>query len=214
MNKRILAFLLILGILAATLIPCASAYGMVKYVYTRNGKPVNVRSQPSINSALVGTIAFGKAVTVENYTTDYTWAVITFNGRTAYVMSQYLVDGTPVNPVTPSSSGGGSISTQNLINSMENEFRSYRVVSPYTVLAKPTRASGWVNLRYAPSTEFGHAGNLYANTQLTVIAETTNWLQVRRNDNGVTGYVMRQYTISMGAGSGYLPADFNYSRGE
>ena len=214
MNKRIVAFLLILGILAATLIPCASAYGMVKYVYTRNGKPVNVRSQPSINSALVGTIAFGKAVTVENYTTDYTWAVITFNGRTAYVMSQYLVDGTPVNPVTPSSSAGGSISTQNLINSMENEFRTYRVVSPYTVLAKPTRASGWVNLRYAPSTEFGHAGNLYANTQLTVIAETTNWLQVRRNDNGVTGYVMRQYTISMGVGSGYLPADFDYSRGE
>ena len=203
MNKRIIAFLLILGILAAMLIPCASAYGMVKYVYTRNGKPVNVRSQPSLNAALMGTIAFGKAVTVENYTVDYTWAVITFNGKTAYVMSQYLVDGTPVNPVTPTPSAGGNANAQNIINSMENEFRTYRVVSPYTVLAKPTRASGWVNLRYAPSTEFGHAGNLYANTQLTVIAETTNWLQVRRNDTGVTGYVMRQYTISMGVGSGY-----------
>ena len=203
MNKRIIAFLLILAILAVMLIPCASAYGMVKYVYTRNGKPVNVRSQPSLNAALMGTIAFGKAVTVENYTVDYTWAVITFNGKTAYVMSQYLVDGTPVNPVTPTPSAGGNANAQNIINSMENEFRTYRVVSPYTVLAKPTRASGWVNLRYAPSTEFGHAGNLYANTQLTVIAETTNWLQVRRNDTGVTGYVMRQYTISMGVGSGY-----------
>ena len=214
MNKRILAFLLILGILAATLIPCASAYGMVKYVYTRNGKPVNVRSQPSINSALVGTIAFGKAVTVENYTTDYTWAVITFNGRTAYVMSQYLVDGTPVNPVTPVTPSGGNANTQGIINAMENEFRTYRVVSPYTVVAKPTRASGWVNLRYAPSTEFGHAGNLYANTQLTVIAETANWLQVRRNDNGITGYVMRQYTISTGAVTGTFPDEFKFDRGE
>ena len=62
MNKRIVAFLRILGMLAAMLIPCASAYGMVKYVYTSNGKPVNVRAQPSINSALMGTIAFGKAV--------------------------------------------------------------------------------------------------------------------------------------------------------
>ena len=214
MNKRIVAFLLILGMLAAMLIPCASAYGMVKYVYTRNGKPVNVRAQPSINSALMGTIAFGKAVTVENYTTDYTWAVITFNGRTCYVMSQYLVDGAPVNPVTPSTPTGGSANTQNIINSMENEFRTYRVVSPYTVVAKPTRASGWVNLRFAPSTEFGHAGNLYANTQLTVIAETANWLQVRRNDNGITGYVMRQYTISTGAVVGTFPDLFTYDKGE
>ncbi len=202
MNKRIIAFLLVLGIMAAVLAPCASAYGMTKYVYTRNGKPLNVRAQPSINSALLGTIPFGKAVTVQNYTTDYTWAVISFNGMTAYVMTQYLVDGSPVSPVIPTPSSGGNGNVQNIINSMENEFRTYHVVSPYTVLAKPVRASGWVNLRYAPSTEFGHAGNLYANTQLTVIAETTNWLQVRLNDTGVTGYVMRQYTINMGYGSG------------
>ena len=215
MKKRTISFLLVLALLLIALVPAASAASKtVKYVYTRNSKPLNVRSWPDTNAAIIGSLPNGQKVTVEYYTSDYTWAVITYNRQTAYVMSQYLVDGTPVNPVTPSSSGGGSISTQNLINSMENEFRSYRVVSPYTVLAKPTRASGWVNLRYAPSTEFGHAGNLYANTQLTVIAETTNWLQVRRNDNGVTGYVMRQYTISMGAGSGYLPADFNYSRGE
>ena len=92
---------------------------------------------------------------------------------------------------------------QSIITSMDNEFKSYHVVSPYTVLAKPVRASGWVNLRYVPSTEFAHADNLYANTQLTVIAETNNWLQVRRNDTGVTGYVMRQYVITMGVGSGY-----------
>ena len=90
-----------------------------------------------------------------------------------------------------------------MIYSLENELRTYHVVSPYTVVAKPVRATGWVNLRYIPSTECCHAENLYANTQLTVIAETANWLQVRKNDNGVTGYVMRQYTISMGVGSSY-----------
>ena len=200
MKKRIVLFLLALAILTAVLVP-AAAGGVTKYVYTRNGKPLNVRSWPSINSALIGTIPNGKSVTVENYTTDYNWAVIIFNGATAYVMTQYLVDGSPVSPVTPTPVPGGNYQT--LISSMENEFRTYHVVSPYTVLAKPVRASGWVNLRYVPSTEFGHADNLYANTQLTVIAETANWLQVRRNDTGVTGYVMRQYTISMGVGSGY-----------
>ena len=66
MKKRIIHFLLILGILAITLAPCATAAGMVKYVYTRNGKPLNVRAWPSINSALLGTIPNGRAVTVEN----------------------------------------------------------------------------------------------------------------------------------------------------
>lgn len=183
-----------------TFVPAATAAGITKYVYTRNGKPLNVRAWPSVNSSLLGTIPNGSAISVENYTTDYTWAVIRYNGQTAYVMTQYLVDGSPVTPVTPTPSGGSS---QGLIYSLENELRSYHVVSPYTVVAKPVRATGWVNLRYIPSTECCHAENLYANTQLTVIAETANWLQVRKNDNGVTGYVMRQYTISMGVGSSY-----------
>lgn len=198
MKKRTISFLLMLALLLVALIPAASASGTVKYVNTRNSKPLNVRSWPSVNAALLGTIPNGRAVTVENYTSDYTWASITYNGQTAYVMTQYLVDSSSVVP-TPVPSGNA----QNTINAMENEFRTYHVVTPYTVLAKPDRASGWVNLRYAPSTDIGHADNLYANTQLTVIAETTNWLQVRRNDTGVTGYVMRRYVITMGVGSGY-----------
>ena len=195
--KRVIPILLMLAILLTAMIPAASASGTVKYVYTRNSKPLNVRSWPNVNAELLGTIPNGQAVTVESYTADYTWAAITYNRQIAYVMTQYLVDSSPISP-TPVPGGD----TQNMINAMENEFRTYRVVSPYIVLAKPVRASGWVNLRYVPSTEFGHADNLYANTQLTVIAETTNWLQVRRNDTGVTGYVMRKYTISMGVGSG------------
>jgi len=200
MKKRVIPLLLALALLMLTFVPAATAAGITKYVYTRNGKPLNVRAWPSVNSSLLGTIPNGSAISVENYTTDYTWAVIRYNGQTAYVMTQYLVDGSPVTPVTPTPSGGNS---QGLIYSLENELRSYHVVSPYTVVAKPVRATGWVNLRYIPSTECCHAENLYANTQLTVIAETANWLQVRKNDNGVTGYVMRQYTISMGVGSSY-----------
>ena len=198
MKKRTISFLLVLALLLIALVPAASAASKtVKYVYTRNSKPLNVRSWPDTNAAIIGSLPNGQKVTVEYYTSDYTWAVITYNRQTAYVMSQYLVDSSPVIPTPVPDS-----SAQNTINAMEKELKTYHVVSPYIVLAKPDRATGWVNLRYAPSTDFGHAGNLYANTQLTVIAETTNWLQVRRNDNGVVGYVMRRYTISMGVGSG------------
>jgi len=198
MKKRMILLFLVLAVMLITLIPAVSSAGTVKYVYTRNSKPLNVRIWPSVTAGLLGTLPNGQAVIVESYTSDYAWAVITFSGQTAYVMTQYLVDSSPVSPTPVPDS-----STQSIINAMENEFRTYHVVSSYTVLAKPVRASGWVNLRYVPSTEFAHADNLYANTQLTVIAETANWLQVRRNDTGVTGYVMRKYTISMGVGSGY-----------
>lgn len=204
MKKRAIAFLLVTGILVLALASCAMAVSTVKYVYTRNSRPLNVRVWPDTKSALLGTIPNGTAVTVEGYTTDYTWAYIVYNGQNAYVMTQYLVDTYPGGGgFTPTPVPGGEGTYQRIVSSLENEFRTYRVVEPYTVLAKPTRATGWVNLRYVPSTEFGHAENLYANTQLTVIAETRNWLQVRRNDTGVTGYVMRQYTITMGVGSGY-----------
>jgi len=201
MMKKIVLILLTASLLLASVLTVASADGITKYVYTRNGKPLNVRSWPNINAQLMGTIPSGTQITVETYTSDYIWAVIKFNGQTAYVMTQYLVDHSPYTP-TPSPVPSGDTS-KSIVDALENEFRTYRVVEPYTVLAKPVRASGWVNLRYIPSTEFGHAENLYANTQLTVIAETKNWLQVRKNDNGVTGYVMRQYTISMGVGTGY-----------
>lgn len=203
MKKRAIAFLLVTGILVLALASCAMAVSTVKYVYTRNSRPLNVRVWPDTKSALLGTIPNGTAVTVEGYTTDYTWAYIVYNGQNAYVMTQYLVDTYPGGGSTPTPVPGGEGTYQRIVSSLENEFRTYRVVEPYTVLAKPTRATGWVNLRYVPSTEFGHAENLYANTQLTVIAETQNWLQVRKNDTGVTGYVMRIYTISMGVGSSY-----------
>ncbi len=202
MKKRAAALLLVLAVLTIAFAPCANASQSVKYVYTRNGKPLNVRSWPSLDASLLGTIPNGTKVTIEGYSNDYTWATLVYKGQIAYVMTQYLVDYNPVKP-TPTSVPTGDGNYRNIVNSMENEFRTYRVVEPYIVLAKPTRATGWVNLRYAPSTDFGHAENLYANTQLTVIAETANWLQVRKNDTGVTGYVMRKFTISMGVGSGY-----------
>ena len=157
MKKRVIAFLLVTGILVLALASCAMAVSTVKYVYTRNSRPLNVRVWPDTKSALLGTIPNGTAVTVEGYTTDYTWAYIVYNGQNAYVMTQYLVDTYPGGGSTPTPVPGGEGTYQRIVSSLENEFRTYRVVEPYTVLAKPTRATGWVNLRYVPSTEFGHA---------------------------------------------------------
>ena len=83
MKKRVIPLLLALALLMLTFVPAATAAGITKYVYTRNGKPLNVRAWPSVNSSLLGTIPNGSAISVENYTTDYTWAVIRYNGQTA-----------------------------------------------------------------------------------------------------------------------------------
>ncbi|MBR3429118.1 MAG: SH3 domain-containing protein [Clostridia bacterium] len=201
MKRRIIAAFTVLSLLMFILVPGALAGQVTKYVYTRNGKPLNVRIWPDVNSTLIGQLPYGSRVLVENYTADYSWATITYNGRTAYVSTQYLVDYDPVKPITPTPAPAPSPSGSDVITRLETELATYRVVTPYTVVAKPDRATGWVNLRYTPSTEFGHAANLYANSQLTVLAETANWLQVRQESSGIIGYVMRQYTIYMGVGS-------------
>ena len=149
MKKRVVPFLLILAILMVALIPASVASGTVKYVYCRNGKPLNVRAWPDVNSALLGKIPVGTAVTVEAYTSNYTWANIRYNGQSAYVMTQYLVDTypggggyTPTPAPTPVNPGD-----QSIITAMENEFSTYRVVEPYTVLAKPRHRMGQPALR-------------------------------------------------------------------
>ena len=124
MKKRLVPFLLALAILVIALVSAAMADSSVKYVYARNGKPLNVRAWPDVNSALLGKIPSGTAVTVEAYTSNYTWANIRYNGQSAYVMTQFLVDTYPEggfvppspSPLTPS----GDKSYQNIIASMES----------------------------------------------------------------------------------------------
>ena len=73
------------------------------------------------------------------------------------------------------------------------EFRSAKKVAPFTVYTRPTRASGWVNLRWAPSKTAEILSTYKANAALTVLQEMTNWYQVEDSETGLVGFVDKNF---------------------
>ncbi len=168
------------------------------YVYTGNGKTLNLREQPSTGARILARIPYGAAVWYLNDVTS-TWGYIQYNGMQGYVMTKYIVNEKPAPfPAYPSGSSGSDralpASTTGDLGQMNRELKTLRLVNHYTILSNPVRASGFVNLRFAPHAEAEIATICYSGHRLTVIAETANWYQVQDPTTGYVGYMMRKYT--------------------
>ena len=208
MTKRLISLVLI-AVLMAMLIPSlafADYYG-TQWVYTDNGKSLNVRSAPNTGDNIIGSLAYGAEVYVYKML-DNGWAQIMWEQNqygefgAAYVQRRFLVNHKPSSkPSQPAAtaapaSGGSSDSTNYTkeFTSMNSEFRSAKKVdAPYTVVARPSRASGWVNLRWAPSTEAERIATCKQGKELTVLSELNNWYQVQDPVTGMIGFISRQY---------------------
>ena len=209
MIKKIISLALIAA-LAAMLIPAltaADSYYGTQWVYTDNGKTLNVRSTPSTGDNIIGHLKYGAEVTVVQMF-DNGWAQILWEQNaygefgTAYVQRRFLVNhqptSRPVQPAQPSDPTSGSTAAAmdyaKVFTSMNTEFRSAkRIADPYTVAARPSRASGWVNLRWAPTTEAERIATCKQGKELTVLAELKNWYQVQDPETGMIGFISRQY---------------------
>ncbi len=197
MTKRLLSLALI-AIMAAMLIPASAEWTM--YVYTDNGKSLNVRRDPMTGDNVIGSLKYGEAVSVR-MTMANGWTVINWasgDGFVAYVQSRFLMEYKPA-PKTPStpapekkSSTPGSNTT---FSAMNDEFKTAVRVSPYTVTARPARASGWVNLRWAPSLDAAVITTCPQGKELTVLAELKNWYQVEDVVTGMIGFISRSYVM-------------------
>ena len=203
MTKRLVSLILI-AVLAAMLIPALSAadsYYGTQYVYTDNGKSLNVRSTPSTGDNIIGSLKFGEEVTVVELRPNG-WAQILWEQNyygefgAAYVQSRFLVKYNPGSkPAQPTAAPASDVTDYaKVFTSMNAEFRSARQTNvPYTVVARPSRASGWVNLRWAPSTEAERIATCKQGKELTVLAELKNWYQVQDPETGMIGFISRSY---------------------
>ena len=206
MKKQIISLLLI-AVMAAMFLPTvafADYYG-TQWVYTDNGKSLNVRSKPSTGNNIIGSLKYGAEVTVvEMYSNG--WAQILWEQNAygefgvAYVQRRFLVNHKPTSQPAQSSTVpayGGTATAVDLakaFSTMNDEFRTGKLVAnPFTVYARPSRASGWVNLRWAPSTEAERIATCPQGKALTVIGETKNWYQVQDPQTGMIGFISKQY---------------------
>ncbi len=207
MKKQIISLALIV-VMTAMLLPSlavADSYYGTQYVYTDNGKGLNVRSSPSMGDNIIGSLKYGAEVTVvEMYSNGWAQILWTQNAYgefgAAYVQRRFLVNhkptSQPVQTAAASASGNtaAAVDYAKAFSAMNDEFKTGKLVSrQFTVYARPSRASGWVNLRWAPSTEAERIATCPQGKALTVIGETKNWYQVRDLETGMIGFISKQY---------------------
>ena len=229
MTKKVLIPALALAILLLCVAPVLADSGSTTYttmyVYTDNGKSLNVRSTPYVGDNIIGQAYFGREIKVKRFL-ENGWACIVWDlTGEAYVQSRYLqwnrpnsyqsVTPTPAPTVAPTAapyinnnSYSNNSYNNNNYNSYNNyantytdtlavlnaEFRTARMVTPFVIIVRPSRASGWVNMRWAPSKDAEVLATYRTGAKLTVIAETQSWYQVADPDTEATGFIMKTYT--------------------
>ena len=191
MKKRLISLVGLMMLVVMVSLPVVSLASTM-YVYTDNGGTLNVRNDPMVGDNIVGKLNYGSAVNVR-LTMASGWACIDYaagDGGVGYVQSRFLVNQKPGGSSGGGSSGSGSLSSINAV------FKTAYKVNSYTVYARPARASGWVNLRWAPSTDAERITSCSQGKALTVIAEMKDWYQVMDPVTGMVGFISSQYISS------------------
>lgn len=138
------------------------------YVSTANGKSLNLRYQPTTDSARAGAYAQGTPVTVLNR--SGTWAYVNVNGRTGFMMLKHLSDVPPVTP-TP---------------------------TPVTPIGKATVVhprGSYVNLRSSRTTDTN--SNILAKVPSGTVVDLLvydRWYSTI-SYNGIVGYMVSSYLV-------------------
>jgi len=182
---------------------------MTMYVYTDNGQGLNVRSTPYVGNNIIGLAPYGSKLSVIRFL-DNGWACIKWEKiGEAYVQSRFLqwfepaplvvVTPTPiptaVPTVAPTAAPYFIPTATDAMAELNKEFRTARLITPFVVQVRPSRASGWVNMRWAPSKDAEVQATYRSGAQLTVIAETQSWYQVADPNTEATGFIMKNYVV-------------------
>ena len=192
MFKRIL---ILVTVLVLALTACAAAFAETMWIKTGNGKPANARSGPSKDTDLVGEFPYGSVV--------YTMGSAPINGYTElsngggmWVLTKFLVSAPPAPYVPTPDSGKGSTPAQNTgdgLNTIYNEFKAAKWVTPYNVVTTHNRTSGVINMRYAPSKNAPLVDTYKPGEPLIVICELKDWLEVQDPESGKTGFIRHDF---------------------
>ena len=206
MNRRffgILILALFVGILCIS-----SALAETMYVSTQDGDPLNVREKPIISAdTLIGSLPNHSAVNVISIDSDG-WAKIKFQtntGRniTAYVSSRYLSydkEGhyRTKQTAAPKATEAPKQVTDIYIQELNAELKTIKTIAkPLSILVRPSRSTGRVNLRWAPSNKIRSIITYPANKQLIAIAETNEWYQVRDPELEQIGFISKKMVTVM-----------------
>lgn len=193
MRKRFLVSVFTMLLILAV---CTSALAATRWIKTGNGKPAAGREGPSKEYALLTYLGYGTMVnTVGKSQNGYTPVQMPNGSDTCYVLTKFLVKDVP-GPFVPSKpSNKSSSDAAGLQSSIVNEFNAARFVTPYEVSTYHKRASGLVNMRWAPNEKAKLIHSYPSGERLTVLAELKNWYQVQDPETGWVGFVRSDFLM-------------------
>ena len=200
--KKLISILTAVVLLLTVTVSFASAEGNslglgAMFVYTENGKTLNVRSSPETGDNIIGHLKYGTKVNVVAF--EGGWAKIAYLGGNAWVPSRFLQwyapgpkpapQPTPQPQPQPQPDPQPDPDTEQ----MNEELRSEVGIPQTIVEAQARRASGWVNMRFNPSRKTECIETCPDGTQLTAFAETINWYHVTDPVTGNSGYIRKEF---------------------
>ena len=183
---------------------CAMALAAeIYYVKTPSGGHLNVRAWQDTDSEVIGKLAYGAQVHVQEVYNG--WAKIYWGSYgDGYVYAQYLSRTKP--SAKPSSSSGSSSSSGKTTQSSGtfNPATAYDKMEPVSYYAQvtPATVSSSINLRWGPNTNTPILGVRRSGSVLRVIAEDSTWCQVYDESTGECGFMMKKFLLEVSGVSG------------
>ena len=194
--KKLISILAALALLLTMTASFASAEGRglglgTMFVYTENGKTLNVRSSPETGDNIIGSLKYGAQVNVTGF--EGSWARISYQGGSAWVQSRFLQWYAPGPKPTPQPTPQPAPEPDPETAQMYAELRSEVSIPQTAMQAQANRTSGWVNMRVYPSKVTGRVQTCPDGAQLIAFAETTNWFHVTDPATGNSGYIRKDF---------------------
>lgn len=180
---------------------CATAMAAeIYYVKTPGGGHLNVRSWRDTDSEVIGRLAYGAQVSVQEIYGG--WAKIYWGSYgDGYVYAQYLSRTKPsAKPSSGKTSSGSTEKTSGSFNP-ETAYKKMEAVSYYAQVT-PATVAGSVNLRWGPSTATPILSVRRSGAMLHVIAEDSTWCQVYDESTGESGFMMKKFLLEVSGVSG------------
>ena len=187
-------------LMTAILLVCLCATAMAAqtyYVKTPSGGHLNVRSWRDTDSEVIGKLAYGASVQVQEIYKG--WAKIYWGSYgDAYVYSNYLSRSKPGARPSGSSRTSTSGKTQQDTGSFNpaTSYDNMTSVSYYAQVTPATTASN-INLRWGPSTSTPIMSIRRSGAIVHVIAEDSTWCQVRDESTGECGFMMKKFLLEV-----------------
>lgn len=191
--RKLLCLILVLALLLP--VTAALSAGLIggpgnMFVYTANGKSLNVRSSPQIGNNIIGHLPYGAEVYVSDFLGE--WCAINYNGTTAYVQGRFLQWYAPKEKPQPDPAEKEKEAKE---AQRASEIASEKDVDePFMVQVIATRATGFINVRSGPSSLDVRIESCPDGTPLEVNGETDHWYRIRDVKSGKEGYIFKEFT--------------------